>query len=151
MTRAVRRAGFTLIEMVLVLLIIGIIFAMVVPSLGSLGHDPEEGMAWKELVTLMRSSRVLALEKGVTVKMVLDPETGNYRVDSTGARGAGIVEEGQLTVGLNMTMVADSARAKFSFRPDGSAFSDSLIMRASGYATKISVDPFTGEVKIEDR
>jgi prepilin-type N-terminal cleavage/methylation domain-containing protein len=151
MTMLRGRTGFTLLEMVLVLLIMGIVFAMVIPSIGTLGRDPEEGQSWKQLADLLRSSRVLALENGVTVKLVLDPVTGNYRVDSTGARGAGLVEEGQLDVGLNMTIIADSTRAKFSFRPDGSAFSDSLIMRASGYATKVSVDPFTGEVKIEDR
>jgi general secretion pathway protein H len=146
-----RRSGFTLLEMVLVLLIMGIVFAMVIPSMSSMGSDPEEGQSWKELADLLRSSRVLALENGVTVKLMLDPQSGAYRVDSTGARGAGIVREGQIEVGLNMSIYADSARARFSFRPDGSAFSDSLIMRASGYATKISVDPFTGEVKIEDR
>ena len=146
-----RRSGFTLLEMVLVLLIMGIVFAMVIPSIGSLGHDPEEGMSWKELATLLRSSRVLALENAVTVKLVLDPETGYYQIDSTGARGAGSVMSGQLTVGMNADLRSDSARARFAFRPDGSAFGDSLILSSSGYVTKISLDPFTGEVKIEDR
>jgi hypothetical protein len=83
--------------------------------------------------------------------MVLDPETGIYHVDSIGATGSGLVYEGTLELGMNMTVEADSIRAKFSFKPDGSAFADSLIVRASGYATKIYLDPFTGEVKIEER
>jgi prepilin-type N-terminal cleavage/methylation domain-containing protein len=145
------RRGFTLLEMVLVILIMGIVFALAVPAMGGLGSDPEEGESWKELVDLMRSSRILALENAVTVRMVLDPETGLYSVDSVGPRGAGLVQEGKLLVGLNMSMYADSARVKFTFRPDGSAFSDSLIVRSSGYATKLSVEPFTGRVLIEDR
>lgn len=145
------RKGFTLLEMVLVLLIVGIVLAMTVPAMGGLGQDPEEGAPWKEIADLLRSSRNLALENAVTVKLVLDPEYGLYRVDSAGPRGAGLVAEGRLIVGLNMQVFADSLRAKFAFHPDGSAFSDSLIVSSSGFATKLSVDLFTGEVKIEDR
>ena len=146
-----KRAGFTLLEMVLVLLIMGIVFAMVVPSMNSLGGDPEEGQPWKELADLLRSSRNMALENGVTVKLALDSETGLYRVDSSGARGAGLVHEGKLDMGMNFSLESDSVRARFAFRSDGSAFSDSLIVRSSGYATKIWVHPFSGEVLIEDR
>jgi prepilin-type N-terminal cleavage/methylation domain-containing protein len=146
-----KRRGFTLIEMVLVLIIIGVVFAMVVPAIGSIGRDPEEGKPWKEIADLLRSSRQLALENAVTVKLVMDPLNGYFRIDSNGARGAGLVEEGQLDVGLNMSIYADSSRARFAFRPDGSAFSDSLIIRSSGFETKLHVDPFSGQVKIEER
>ena len=146
-----KRSGFTLIEMVLVLLIMGIVFAMVVPSLDSIGGDPEEGQPWKEVADLLRSSRNVALEHAVTVKLVLDPNTGRYRVDSTGARGAGIVWEGELALGIAVALEADSARARFSFRPDGSAFADSLIVRGGGSATWMSLDPFSGEVLFAER
>ena len=146
-----KRRGFTLIEMVLVLIIIGVVFAMVVPNIASIGRDPEEGKPWKEIADLLRSSRQMALENAVTVRLVMDPINGYFRVDSSGARGAGLVEEGQLDIGLNLSIYADSSRAKFAFRPDGSAFSDSLIIRSSGFETKLFVDPFSGEVKIEER
>jgi prepilin-type N-terminal cleavage/methylation domain-containing protein len=145
------RAGFTLLEMVLVLLIMGIIFTMVIPSIGSMGQDPEEGQPWKELAELLRSSQKMALERAVTVRMVLDPQTGVYHVDSIGATGSGPVYDGTLALGMNMTVEADSIRARFSFRPDGSAYSDSLIVRSSGHATKLHLDPYTGEVLIEER
>lgn len=138
-------------EMVLVLLIMAVLFAMVIPSMGSIGQDPEEGQPWKEIADLLRSSRNLALEKAVTVRMVIDPETGLYRIDSVGARGSGMVDRGELSLGINMTVSSDSTRVKFAFRPDGSAFADSLIIRSSGYATKIWVETFTGEVRIEER
>lgn len=146
-----KRSGFTLLEMVLVLLIMGIIFAMVVPSMASFGNDPEEGQPWKEFAELLRSSRSVALENAVTVRMVLDPYSGLYRVDSSGARGAGLVYEGSLQFAMSMSIESDSTRAKFSFHPDGSSFADSLIFRSFGYATKIWVNPFSGKVVIEDR
>jgi prepilin-type N-terminal cleavage/methylation domain-containing protein len=145
------RRGFTLIEMILVLIIVGVVFAMVVPAMGSIGRDPEEDKPWREIAELLRSSRHMALENAVTVRLVMDPVSGLFRVDSSGARGAGLVEEGQLDVGLNMSIYADSTRARFAFRPDGSAFSDSLIIRSSGFETKLYIDPFSGEVKIEER
>jgi prepilin-type N-terminal cleavage/methylation domain-containing protein len=146
-----KRRGFTLMEMVLVLLILGIIFVMVVPSVTSIGRDPEEGKPWKEIADLLRSSRDLALKNAVTVRLVLDPQSGRYQADTAGARGGGLAYEGELSVGMAMYVEADSARAKFVFRPDGSAFADSLIVRQMGYATKVWVDPYTGEVLIEDR
>jgi hypothetical protein len=50
-----------------------------------------------------------------------------------------------------VSLEADSARVRFTFRPDGSVFGDSITVRGQYGASLVTVDRWTGAVRIDAR
>ena len=74
--------GFTLIELILVLVIISIAFAIVVPAVGNRfgGSDPKRTAA--QLRTTLELLRLRALTDGIEQRLVIDPEDNRYWQES---------------------------------------------------------------------
>ncbi|HEX6941023.1 MAG TPA: GspH/FimT family pseudopilin [Longimicrobiales bacterium] len=70
-------AGFTLLEAVVVLVIIGVVAAVSAPALRSPGGDGAAAAA-RALAAALREARNLAAERGRAVAFHLDPRTGRY-------------------------------------------------------------------------
>jgi prepilin-type N-terminal cleavage/methylation domain-containing protein len=66
---AARRAAFTMIELMIVLVIIGIMVMTVGPSLQQVVGDQRQGSASSELIRIARRARGMALESGTAIML----------------------------------------------------------------------------------
>jgi prepilin-type N-terminal cleavage/methylation domain-containing protein len=137
------RRGFTLWEIATVMLIIAITASLAAPAFVQFGaaRDPSSSDA---LIKLLHDTRALAIEHSVEARLVIDPKTGHYRVDTSSSFGAGRVAEDSLRLAANEGLVTDLPRLRFVFRPTGAAFGDSVTVRGSDSTRMISVDTWSG-------
>jgi prepilin-type N-terminal cleavage/methylation domain-containing protein len=137
------RRGFTLVEMAIVLAIMLIAGGLVVPALVDLGRTPQRRTA-DALLSLLNASRKLAIAHNVTVTVALDPKSGDYRIDSTGYYGAGLVVQSQIDLLGMESMATDAPRLNYTFKPTGAAMGDTVRIRGADSSVVIGVDPWSG-------
>ena len=146
-----RRPGFTLIEMIVVLIIISILAWMTAPAMmRAVTPHADEGDAMP-LAALFRSARREAIERGIVVSLTLDPAGARYRADSVSVHGAGLLGEGEIALDEGVSLATDSARVRFTFRPDGSVFGDSITVHGQWSSSVVSLDRWTGAIRIDAR
>lgn len=116
-----RAAGFTLLELLVVLAILGLGAAALVPALGSGAGGVSSSTAARDLVTALRAARAAALESGHPVRFELAAH-----------RGAAAIE-GPTSV---------------TFLPDGGATAARFVVRPGGQT--VAVDWLTGAVRRAD-
>ena len=145
------RGGFTLIEMIVVLTIISVLAWLTAPAMmRAVSPYAEEGDAMP-VAALLRSARREAIERGLFVSLVIDPAGARYRADSAGAGSAGLLGEGAIAIDEGVSLESEMIRVSFVFRPDGSVFGDSITVRGQYGASLVSVDRWTGAVRIDAR
>ncbi len=145
------RHGFTLIEMIVVLIVVAILAGLTAPALLRMGAVAEDTTDAAPLTALFRGARREAIQSGTTVTLVLDPAEARYRADTSGARGAGMLKEGEIVLGDGVVLESDSARIRFTFRPDGSVFGDTLTVRGRWESSRLSIDRWTGAIHVDAR
>ena len=147
----VRRAGFTLIEMIVVLIIIAVLAGLTAPAMARMvSPHLAEGDAMP-VAALFRSARREAVERGLIVALTVDPAGARYRADSIGVGGSGLLSEGPIALDEDVALETDSLRVRFTFRPDGSVFGDTITVRGRSTTSRISVDRWTGAIHIDAR
>jgi prepilin-type N-terminal cleavage/methylation domain-containing protein len=138
-----KRRGFTLWEMTIVLALVSLSAAIVIPNWIDLEKDPVSGPG-DPVIALLRDARRLAIEQAQTVAVRLDPSSLYYRVDTTGAYGTGLYADGTLDMGAFETLDTALERLSFVFRPTGAALGDTVAVRGGEYAVTLAVDPWSG-------
>jgi prepilin-type N-terminal cleavage/methylation domain-containing protein len=152
----VKTGGFTLIEVLVVLVILGVMAGVTVPALAGLPEkkEPAEELA-SELRSLLRGGKRLAIERGVAVVVSLDPETGRYRIapvvsGSTKAASANPAMDGFLEIPSGVRFLSTSGPQRFRFDRLGSASGPVITIRAdTGFQVRISVSPWTGGITVD--
>jgi prepilin-type N-terminal cleavage/methylation domain-containing protein len=144
-----RRRGFTLWEMTIVLALVAISAAIVIPAWSDLGmaQSVQPGEA---VVSLLRDARKTAIENAQTISVRIDPTSGFYQVDSAGANGTGRLAEGQLALSAYESLITDVARLRFVFRPTGAAMGDTVQIRGE-QTVMIGVDSWSGHALVYAR
>ena len=134
--------GFTLVEMVVVLVILGVTAAAVVPALTRL--TPEDGTlpTAHRVERVLTFARAMALERATAVEVIVSPQDARIwlRTDSA------TIDSGVIDLDSGVTLSSSAVRPRVRFAPTGSAVADSLIVLGPPSPVPISVNAWTGEV-----
>jgi type II secretion system protein H len=144
-----RRLGFTLVEVVIVLAILGIVAAVTAPSLATLGRQDELTEAANSVARLLRQARLAALERAVPVSAVIEPAGRKYLVSVESDDAPVILAQGSMPLPPSVRLLSDRPRVRFDFRPLGSAEPDSLAVTGDGGTALVGVDRWSGEVYVK--
>ncbi len=146
-----RRAGFTLAEILVVMVVIGIVSAAVAPALVRGARPHPADAAAGEIRDLLAGARRTAVRRGTPVVVELDARTGRYRVDAEPGDGppAKPIAEGVLR--LPEGVAGDAGTRRFTFGVLGAGQGGEVVMKGGGRTAAVSIDPWTGEVRAAAR
>jgi prepilin-type N-terminal cleavage/methylation domain-containing protein len=145
-----RRPGFTLWELTMVLLIMGIAATLVAPAFARFGSEQPPGGA-DAVLSLLRDTRKAAISYNATTTLRLDPKTLKFEVDTASSFGMGPLATGTLDLGMTSTIVTDQPRLQFVFAPTGLAFADTAVVHGGQVPLIVRVDPWSGVARADSR
>jgi prepilin-type N-terminal cleavage/methylation domain-containing protein len=137
------RNGFTLWEIATVMVIVAIVATLTAPAFVKLGEQRDR-TSQDILLKLLRDTRTLAIEHAVEATVIIDPENGHYRVDTTSSFGSGPVIEDTLRFSATERLESSLPRIRYVFRPTGAAFGDSVVLRGSDSTRTLVIDTWSG-------
>lgn len=149
------RAGFSLIELIVVLAVIGLFFAVGAPSASRLFDTMQYRESLGVLVSAAKKARRQAMTSGKPVDLLVDTDANAYYVTDKGV--APVLEqfttldgEIALTVIYAAEVALEPGLATIRFYPSGgSSGGDITVTRASGAGTRLVVDWLLGDVVTE--
>jgi general secretion pathway protein H len=141
------QAGFTLLELLVVLALMALLLGLVLPSLLHSWEREKHRAALRELITALRTARSEAVTKSQTVRLFLNLKTGRYRL-------AGAAQEGALT-GMSLSDARlvwqnpERNQGYIAFFGDGSSSGGKLtLVDPTGRRYLLEVEPITGKVSL---
>ena len=150
-TRRVR-AGYTLWELTMVLLVMAIAATLAAPAFARFGADQPAGGA-DAMLGLLRDARKAAVEFNADVTLRLDPKTLDYALDTSGVNGSALFARGTLDLGGGgaQSLVTDQPRLQYVFRATGAAFADTVVLRGGRVPLVVRVDPWSGVARADSQ
>jgi prepilin-type N-terminal cleavage/methylation domain-containing protein len=157
------RLGFTLMEIMVVVGIIGLIMAMGVPTLYHMLHREGFGKTVTDVMELCSAARAQAILQGVTTEVVFHPGERQCELGAgveTSARQTGAPKNSPHTVALgddlsiemldvNLLEYKNAPIARVHFFPNGTSDEMTLIMRSGVEWRRISLDITTGLASLD--
>jgi prepilin-type N-terminal cleavage/methylation domain-containing protein len=164
------RAGFTLIEIMIVVSIMGIVLAMGVPMIYKIWHKEPMRQAISDVVEVCSNARARAILQGHTVNVLFHPRDRRLEIEGVGGTAAG---KGQVQVGLtpgagggtsahlsdriiiemldvNLTEYKDEESARVRFFPNGTCDELTLIFHSDKEWKKITFEITTSLAIVGD-
>ena len=89
-----RSRGHTLIELVIVLVLMGILAGITVPSVVVAHARASSGEACQHLAIVLRAAQARARAGGDFVRVSVDPDGHGFRVETVGVHGIRLVDSG---------------------------------------------------------
>jgi general secretion pathway protein H len=140
------RAGFTLIEMIVVIAILGVTLALIGFKLQPVSPATHARAAAEEISGALRSARSLALVSNRSVVFTLDMSPPGYRWGSKTQRSLpGDVSLGLLT---GRDLVNSAAEGSIRFDPDGGSTGGRVAIHGGGQLWWVGVDWLSGRVSL---
>jgi Tfp pilus assembly protein FimT len=134
----------------MVLLVMAIAATLSAPAFARLGTE-RPATAADAMIGLLHDARKAAIDFNATSTLRLDPKTLRYQIDTSGARGFGMLAQGKLELGLSQSLVTDLPRLQYVFRPTGAAFADTVIVHGGDVPLVVRVDPWSGVARADSR
>ena len=149
-----RQTGFTLLELIVVLVLLGIIAVLVAPGLGGSLENAKLKTASRELLTALRVQRSEAIAQGRIITLRFAGDESNYRIDGEPvnlAEGLSVVYQaatGAVIQGVQGSPLPDPGNNDLAFYPDGSSSGALLQLRLGDGLRYIRIDWLTGAVSL---
>jgi general secretion pathway protein H len=138
--------GFTLVELIMVLLLIGISMAVVIPNINKGLQDHEVRSSALSLAAVARDLRSRALFDGVPQQLVVNVPENSYVART---------KQVQLPQDVKFTSVAggesvDHDVKRFYFFPNGSNIGGEIVLADSDKAISylVRLEPLTGRIEV---
>jgi prepilin-type N-terminal cleavage/methylation domain-containing protein len=140
-----RRPGFTLLELVVVIAILGVTFAVAIPSFTNRSRY-NEADATGTITLLLERARNTAAEQGRATRVTIAPSTARawFKIGNSDSAADSAIT---LTLPSGTKLSATTPRVEFTFEPSGRARGDQLLIDANGTRTAITVDPSSGDIR----
>ena len=135
-----RSAGFTLVEVIVVLLILSISAAAVVPAVAR--RSDEMGTAIDRVTGLVSDARRLAVSRAIRVQLTLQPD-GQFRIRQLDGDTLATLSQGKVALPPGVSLDTDRMLI-VTFGPDGGAQGDSIPLRTGGRTRRLALDRWTG-------
>ena len=117
LTPSSQHSGFTLLELLLVLVIVAVAATLVAPAIGNRFTSADPRLVMVQLRATMEFMRVRAIEEGKEEVLVMAPEDGRYWHEGGGGEVTIPIESGELVARGRFTR--DTGEVEFHFYPDG--------------------------------
>lgn len=156
--------GFTLVEVVVVLVILSVTAVIAVPAFRSARELSDLDLATERVEILLRIARDSAVKTAMPVTVVVDsasslvwlttPTSIGMAGDASALLSAGVAATVSMGPGSSLDlptgvrMELTSARARFTFQPDGQVFPDSIYLRSGTTIRLVTVNPWTGHAQV---
>jgi hypothetical protein len=132
----------------MVLLVMSIAATLAAPAFARLGTERVATGA-DAMLGLLHDARKASIDFNATTTLRLDPKTLRYQLDTSGVAGGGELASGTLDLGLTQTLETDLPRLQYVFRPTGSAFADTVMVRGGARPLVVRVDPWSGVARAD--
>ena len=143
------RAGFTLVEMIVVLAILGVVAGVSVPAIRDLRAADPLAQATSETARLLARTRQTAVERAAAMRITLDPVSRRYRVRTlAGDAASDSVTADSLSLPDGVMFDKGAGRLTLSFAATGEARGDTIILRWQDRVATVAVDPWTGDAHV---
>ena len=138
-----KEEGFTLLEITVCLLLLGIAAALIIPSFNSLLMSISEETTSRKVVSLFNQVRGRAIEAGEIQEIVIKENKFIYET------GEG--EEFSLEEEIEDISLREAEEDKISFFPDGTSTGGEVVVTTKqDQQFKVVVDPVSGKSRVED-
>lgn len=141
--------GFTLFEMLVVLVVLGLLLSIVTPRIGDGGQALEARAATRQIAASLRQARSDAVLTNRAVRFTLDTDKNRYAIGPEG-EWRNLPRSVAFEIETARSEITDEAVAAVRFFPDGSATGGRVTVRSEAGAYHVMLDWLTGSVTILD-
>lgn len=138
-------AGFTLIEMLIVLAILAVTASFAGPLLSSGSEGVRLEMASSELAAALRVTRSAAITRNIQTTLMIDVDRRTFGSAVVAQRSFAPDIEAKLTFASGIRSV--SSDGGFQFFPDGSSTGGDVTLSLGGKQAKLCIDWLTGTIR----
>jgi general secretion pathway protein H len=143
-----KEAGFTLLETVCVLAIIGLLAALVLPAIPRATSQARLAGYAVEIAALLKGDRNAAMHHQVAVVTALDPDRRTVRSGATGSLVA-LPADVSFDALLAQRCASQRVGSTIDFFPSGASCGGVIAISRQGVGYRIRVNWLTGGVEVE--
>lgn len=141
-------AGFTLVELLVVLLILGLLTALAAPHLGRLVPRLEAKASARQVAAVLREARGLAIRDNREVAVVVDLDSRLVVIAPRGRR-VELAQDLGLRLLTGTVEVIDDGSGRIRFYPDGTSTGGRVTLTDAEHDYDVVVDWLTGRVAVD--
>jgi general secretion pathway protein H len=144
MPRHAAQRGFSLLEIMLVLTLVGLMFGLVAVSIGRGVSNAEIRNANREVAAALRYTRSLAMRRHAEQVFLVDVENRSWQVP--GRPAVTIPDDMDITIDTARSEVTGEQTAGIRFFGDGSSTGGRVRLSTGGREWVVGVEWLTGEI-----